>query len=268
MLKDITIGQYYPGHSWLHRLDPRTKLVGLILYMVGIFMIQDIWDYLYVLLFTLPLIAFSGIPLKVLIKGVKPLWIILVFTMILHFFMTPEGQILWQWKFIKITDAGIIRAFFMALRLVLLINVTALLTLTTTPIVLTDGLESLMKACFIPMAHELAMMMTIALRFIPTLIEETEKIMNAQIARGADFESGNLLARGRNLVPLLIPLFISAFRRADELALAMEARCYRGGTGRTRLRQLKMRLGDYGSLFFMAAFFVLCVADRFWIRVF
>jgi energy-coupling factor transport system permease protein len=267
MLKDITIGQYYPGQSLLHRLDPRTKIIGMILYMVGVFLIQDLWDYAYVILFTAVIIGLSGIPFKMLLKGLKPLWLILLFTMILHFFMTPEGNILWQWKFLEITDAGVRRGIFMAFRLILLINVTSLLTLTTTPIVLTDGLEYLMKACFIPMAHELAMMMTIALRFIPTLIEETEKIMNAQIARGADFENGNLLSRAKNLIPLLIPLFISAFRRADDLALAMEARCYRGGEGRTRMRQLKMSLGDWLAILFMLAFIGLCIADRYWLTV-
>lgn len=268
MLKDITIGQFYPGNSLLHRLDPRTKILGLVLYMVSVFLIQDLWDYAYVLLISGLIIGCSGVPLKVLLRGVKPLWIILVFTMILHFFMTPEGNILWQWKIFKITDAGVAKGFFMAFRLVLLINITALLTLTTTPIVLTDGLENLMKVCFIPMAHELAMMMTIALRFIPTLIEETEKIMKAQIARGADFETGNLMTRAKNLIPLLIPLFLSAFRRADELAMAMEARCYRGGEGRTRMRQLKLQGRDAAAMMTMLCFLVFCIADRIWIKGF
>ncbi|HCP14329.1 MAG TPA: transporter [Peptococcaceae bacterium] len=268
MLKDITIGQFYPGNSLLHRLDPRTKILGLVLYMISVFIIQELWDYAYVLVISGLIIACSGVPLKVLLRGVKPLWIILVFTMILHFFMTPEGNILWQWKIFKITDAGIAKGFFMAFRLVLLINITALLTLTTTPIILTDGLESLMKVCFIPMAHELAMMMTIALRFIPTLIEETEKIMKAQIARGADFETGNLMTRAKNLIPLLIPLFLSAFRRADELAMAMEARCYRGGEGRTRMRQLKLQGSDAAAMMVMLCFVLFCIADRIWIKGF
>jgi energy-coupling factor transport system permease protein len=263
MLKDITIGQYYPGNSFVHQLDPRTKIIGLILYMVAIFLAQEIWDYLYILAFTGLIIAASGIPLKVLLKGIKPLWIIIVFTLLLHFFMTPEGNILWQWKIFKLTDTGVIRGIFMVVRLILLINVTALLTLTTTPIILTDGLEYLLKACFIPMAHELAMMMTIALRFIPTLIEETEKIMNAQIARGANFENGNILERAKNLIPLLIPLFVSAFRRADDLALAMEARCYRGGQGRTRMRQLKIQAKDLLAMAFMLFLILLSLADRF-----
>jgi len=268
MLKDITIGQYYPGDSFLHRLDPRIKICGLIIYMVAVFLVQELWDYTYILAFTALIIAVSGIPLKVLLKGIKPLWIILIFTLLLHSFMTPEGNIIWQWKMLKITDTGVLKGIFMSLRLILLINVTSLLTLTTTPIILTDGLEYILKACFIPMAHELAMMMTIALRFIPTLIEETEKIMNAQIARGADFERGNIMERAKNLVPLLIPLFISAFRRADDLALAMEARCYRGGQGRTRMRQLKIKFNDILALFVMFFLIGLCIADRFWIQLF
>ncbi len=268
MLKDVTIGQYYAADSFLHRLDPRTKIIGLILYMVGLFMIQDLRDYLYVAAFTAVIILLSGVPFKILIKGIKSLWVLLVFTLILNFFMYPEGRVLWEWKFLKLTEESLQKGIFMAVRLVLLLNVTSLLTLTTTPILLTDGLERMMKACRIPMAHELAMMMTIALRFIPTLIEETDKIMKAQIARGADFESGNLLKRAKGLIPLLIPLFLSAFRRADELAMAMEARCYRGGQGRTRLKELKYRPADLLAFTASMAFLALSIADRFWIKSF
>ena len=268
MLKDITIGQYYPVNSFLHRLDPMTKLICLFFYMVGLFMIKELPAFSYLLLFTAVVIACSGIPLKVLIKGLKPMWLLLLLTMVLNFFMTAEGDPLWQWRFLRITEAGLLRGIFMALRLVLLLNVTALLTLTTTPILLTDGLESVMKRCFIPMAHELAMMMTIALRFIPTLIDEADRIMKAQIARGADFETGGLIKKAKSLIPLLIPLFVSAFRRADELAMAMEARCYRGGEGRTRLRQLSYHVGDMAAFVATACFVGFVVADRYWLRIF
>ena len=268
MLKDITIGQYYPGHSFLHSLDPRTKLICLFFYMTGLFMIKELPGFTYLAAFTALVTAGSGIPVKVLFKGLKPMWMLLTLTMFLNFFMTGNGAVLWQWRFLKVTDAGIMRGIFMALRLVLLLNVTSLLTLTTTPILLTDGLERIMKRCLVPMAHELAMMMTIALRFIPTLIEETERIMKAQIARGADFETGNLLTKAKSLVPLLIPLFVSAFRRADELAMAMEARCYRGGEGRTRLRQLRYRKRDAVAFIATACFVAFTVADRFWLKLF
>ena len=267
MLKDITIGQYYPGQSFVHRLDPRTKLICLFLYMVGLFMVKELLSFTCLAAFTALVIAGAGIPVKTLLKGIKPMWLLLVLTLVLNFFMTAEGAILWQWRFVKITDAGLVKGLFMALRLVLLLNVTALLTLTTTPILLTDGLERIMKRCFIPMAHELAMMMTIALRFIPTLIEETERIMKAQMARGADFETGNLVTKAKSLIPLLIPLFISAFRRADDLAMAMEARCYRGGEGRTRLRQLQFRRADVLAFVATACFVAFIVVDRYWLKL-
>ena len=268
MLKDITIGQYYPGQSFLHRLDPRTKLICLFFYMVGLFMVKELLSFSYVLAFTGVIVAASGVPLKTLLKGLKPMWLLMVLTLALNFFMAGEGAVLWQWRFLKITDAGILRGFFMVLRLILLLNVTALLTLTTTPILLTDGLERIMKRLFIPMAHELAMMMTIALRFIPTLIEETERIMKAQIARGADFETGSIVKKAKSLVPLLIPLFVSAFRRADELAMAMEARCYRGGEGRTRLRQLRYRPIDAVAFCCIAVFLAFVILDRYWLKLF
>ena len=267
MLKDITIGQYYPGRSFLHRLDPRTKLICLFFYMIGLFMVKELSSFSYLIAFTALVVAGSGVPVKTLFKGIRPLWLLITLTLILNFFMTPDGAVLWQWRFLKITGAGVIRGVFMALRLILLLNVTSLLTLTTTPILLTDGLERIMKRCFIPMAHELAMMMTIALRFIPTLIEETERIMKAQIARGADFETGSLLTRAKSLIPLLIPLFVSAFRRADDLAMAMEARCYRGGEGRTRLRQLRYRGSDAAAFIATAFFVAFIVADRYWLTI-
>jgi energy-coupling factor transport system permease protein len=263
MLKDITIGQYYPGQSYLHRLDPRTKLICLIFYMTGLFMIKDLSAFCYLFVFTAMVVALSGIPVKTLFKGIKPMWLLLSMTLILNFFMSPEGATLWQWRFLKITDDGVVKGFFYMLRLIFLFNVTSLLTLTTTPILLTDGLERIMKRCFIPMAHELAMMMTIALRFIPILIEETERIMKAQIARGADFENGGLMTKAKSLIPLLIPLFVSVFRRADDLAMAMEARCYRSGEGRTKLRQLQFRRGDGLAFAATVCFMAFVILDRY-----
>ena len=246
MLKDITMGQYFPGNSPLHRLDPRTKILFLIVYIVALFAAGNWASYAAVFAFLVLVIALSRIPLKSVLSGMKPLIVILIFTGILNiFFTTGEEVLLSFWK-ITIYWEGIIRAVFMTLRIMMLIAGTFLLTYTTSPISLTDGLESLLgplKKLRLPV-HELAMMMCIALRFIPTLIEETDKIMSAQKARGADFESGNLLQRVKALVPILVPLFISAFRRADELATAMECRCYQGGDGRTKMKLLRYKLLD------------------------
>lgn len=239
MLSDITLGQYFPGHSWLHKLDPRTKLVATLFYISSIFTAESLISYGLVTFFAGFCCLLSKVPVKILIKSVRPLWIIIVLTLGIHVFFTP-GTLLFQLGPIQISWEGLRMGCFMSLRLVLLILFSSLLTLTTSPIALTDGIERLLrpfKVLGIP-AHELAMMMTIALRFIPTLLEETERIMKAQMARGAEFSSGSLIARAKNLVPLLVPLFISAFRRADELATAMEARCYRGGEGRTRMKEL------------------------------
>lgn len=264
MLKDITIGQYVPGESQIHRLDPRTKIITLSLYMTGLFLSNDLRGYAIVTFFTIAIVMLSQIPVRMLIRGIKPLWIILVLTVSLHFFMTP-GDVIWKFGFLKITSQGFRQGIFMAIRLIYLVTITSLLTLTTTPIALTDGIESVLKALFVPVAHELAMMMTIALRFIPTLIEETEKIMKAQMARGADFENGGMLARAKSLIPLLVPLFLSSFRRADELAMAMEARCYRGGENRTRMKQLVMSRRDYVAFAATALFLVLIISNRFWL---
>jgi energy-coupling factor transport system permease protein len=231
--------------------------------MIGLFMVQSLPGYAFVAVYTLILLGISQIPLKVFAKGIRPLWLILVFTVGLHFFMTKGGAVLWEWRFLQITEWGVRQGLLMAIRLIFLICVTSLLTLTTTPVVLTDGLEYLMKAAFIPAAHELAMMMTIALRFIPTLIEETDKIMKAQLAIGADIESGNIMQKAKSLIPLLVPLFLSAFRRADDLAMAMEARCYRGGENRTRMKALKMGGADVVSLILSAAFLLICICFRF-----
>lgn len=246
MLKDITLGQFFPGQSFVHRLDPRTKLLMLVVYIVALFTAVSWVSYAVCFCFLAVTIAISTIPLKSIFRGMKPLIFILVFTGILNLFFTPGETVLIQvWKII-ITTEGLIRAVLMVIRILLLITCTFLLTYTTSPIALTDGLESLLnplKIIRVPV-HELSMMMCIALRFIPTLIEETDKIMCAQKARGADFENGNLMQRVKALVPILVPLFISAFRRADELATAMECRCYQGGNGRTKMKILRFKLGD------------------------
>lgn len=247
MLKDITLGQFFPGNSVIHRLDPRTKLIMLVVYIVGLFVASSWISYAVMLVFLVTVIAISTIPVKNILRGLKPLIFILVFTGLLNLLFTDTGNVLVSFWVITITDDGLIRAFFMMARILMLISGTFLLTYTTSPIALTDGLEKLLsplKVIKVPV-HELSMMMCIALRFIPTLIEETDKIMCAQKARGADFETGNLLQRAKALVPILVPLFISAFRRADELATAMECRCYQGGEGRSKMKMLRYTRRDY-----------------------
>ncbi len=256
MLKDITIGQYLPGDSLLHKLDPRTKIIAVVIYMISLFVVNNFWGLGAMLVLSLAVVLISRIPLRFFFRGIKAIVFIVLLTVILQMFMTP-GEPVFELGFLKITKEGIRQAVFMGTRLVLLVSVTSILTLTTTPIALTDGIENLLKPfqkIGVP-AHELAMMMTIALRFIPTLVEETDKIMKAQSARGADFESGNLMERAKAMIPLLVPLFLNAIKRADELALAMEARCYHGGDGRTRMKSLK-----YGSLDVVAGVFCLCMA--------
>ena len=249
MLKDITIGQYFPGDSAIHRLDPRTKLVITFLFIIVIFFVRYYTGYLFILAFMVLTTLLSGIPIKYILKGLKPLMFIILLTFFINVFFTPGETTLFSFWIFRVTEEGLHQGLFMTLRLLFLVTGTSLLTLTTSPIALTDGIEMLLKplkAIKFP-AHELAMMMTIALRFIPTLLEETDKIMKAQMARGADFESGNLIQRAKSLVPLLVPLFISAFRRADELAMAMEARCYRGGDSRTRMKVLIMGALDFAA---------------------
>ena len=249
MLKDITLGQYFPGTSIIHRLDPRTKLIMLVVYIVALFLAQSWVGYGVMFLFLALTVKISTIPVKSIVKGMKPLVMILVFTGVLNLFFTQEGPVLVDVWVITITLGGLQRAIFMMLRILMLISGTFLLTYTTSPISLTDGLEALMnplKKIGVPV-HELSMMMCIALRFIPTLIEETDKIMCAQKARGADFESGSLMDRAKALVPILVPLFIGAFRRADELATAMECRCYQGGEGRTKMKLLRYHREDFVS---------------------
>ena len=251
MLKDITLGQYFPGNSAVHRLDPRTKLIMLVAYIVALFCAVSWISYAVMFVFLAATIAISRIPVKSIVKGMKPLILILVFTGVLNLFFTVgEGEPLIDFWVITIYTEGVVRALFMVIRILMLISGTFLLTYTTSPISLTDGLESLLsplKVLRLPV-HELSMMMCIALRFIPTLIEETDKIMSAQKARGADFETGSLLQRVKALVPILVPLFISAFRRADELATAMECRCYQGGEGRTKMKLLRFSYFDFIAL--------------------
>ena len=247
MLKDITLGQYFPGNSFIHRLDPRTKLLFLVVFIVALFLAVNWISYGLMLTFLVTCIIISRIPAKSFIRGMKPLMMILAFTAILNLFFTQGQTELVSFWGITITLEGVIRAIFMLIRIMMLIASTFLLTYTTSPISLTDGLEALLgplKKIKVPV-HELSMMMCIALRFIPTLIEETDKIMAAQKARGADFESGKLMERVKALVPILVPLFISAFRRADELATAMECRCYQGGDGRTKMKLLRYKLRDF-----------------------
>ena len=246
MLKDITLGQYFPGNSPIHRLDPRAKLIVLVMYIVALFVASSWVSYAIVLALLVITIKISTIPPKSIVRGMKPIVFILLFTGILNLFYSDGGVVLVQFGSLAITTEGVKRAIFMMGRILMLISGTFLLTYTTSPICLTDGLESLMtplKKIHVPV-HELSMMMCIALRFIPTLIEETDKIMSAQKARGADFENGNILERAKALIPVLVPLFISAFRRADELATAMECRCYQGGEGRTKMKLLRYSRGD------------------------
>ena len=247
MLKDITLGQYFPGKSPLHRADPRTKLLFSIFYIVILFFAKSAASFAFALLYTAVLIRISGLPGRTVLRAVRPLLFVILFTAVINIFWTTGETPLVEWGFIHIYLEGVIFAVFMAVRIVLLVvGMSVILTYTTTPISLTDGIEALLK----PLAkigvpvHDFAMMMTIAMRFIPTLVEETGKIMDAQKARGADFESGGLVKKARALVPILVPLFVSAFKRADDLAVAMECRCYRGGEGRTKLKQLRFGSAD------------------------
>lgn len=245
MLTDITLGQYFPGNSFLHHLDPRAKILATMIFIVAIFFADSLAAYGIVTAFVVLNFIISRLPAKLILKSLKPLWIIIIFTMGIHVFSTP-GEIWCQYGILHITKEGVYQGSLMTARLVFLIVFSSLLTYTTSPIVLTDGIEHLLnpfKRIGVP-AHELAMMMTIALRFIPTLLEETNRIMKAQTARGANFTSGSLIQRGKNMIPLLVPLFVSAFRRADDLATAMEARCYRGGEGRTRMNELSYTYRD------------------------
>jgi len=259
VFKDITIGQYIDTGSFLHKMDARIKIILTILYMVTLFVIEGIVPYIAFTVFTVFLVLLSKIPVRVILKGLKPMVFILVFTVVLNIFMIPGTPIasfnVFNWFTLNISREGLVSAGFMAVRILYLVVGTSLLTLTTTPLMLTDGIEMLLKPLEkikVP-AHDIAMMMTIAIRFIPTLAEETEKIIKAQKARGADFESGNIIRRAKAMIPILVPLFVSAFRRADDLATAMDARCYRGGKNRTRMKQLKITQSD------VCGFIIACV---------
>ena len=239
MLTDITLGQYYPGESFIHQMDPRTKIVCTMIFIAATFLASSPLSYVVITGFLALTIFYSDIPLKLVVKSIKPLWFILIFTFLIHIFTTP-GQMFFTFGIIHASKEGIVYGAYMTLRLVYLITFSSLLTYTTSPIVLTDGIEALLMKFHklgVP-AHELAMMMSIALRFIPTLLEETDRIMKAQASRGANFTTGSIMQKAKSMIPVLVPLFVSAFRRADDLATAMEARCYRGGEGRSKMHQL------------------------------
>lgn len=263
MIRDITLGQYYPEQSVVHRLDARTKILGTLLYIIEIFLVNSFAGFGLVILALGVLIGISRVPVRFIFKGLKAVVFIILLTFVLNLFMF-DGTVLWHWKFLTITYEGLYRSCFMALRLILLIIGTSMLTLTTKPMELTDGLEELLKPFnrFGLPSHEIALMMSIALRFIPTLLEETDKIMKAQQARGADFESGNLIQRVKNMIPILIPLFVGSFRIAQDLALAMEARCYHGGIGRTRMKEIVFSRRDGVAGVLLAVFLGIVIASR------
>lgn len=263
MIRDITLGQFYPANSVLHRMDPRAKLVGTFVFILSIFIFHTIPGYAVATLFLGGMIAVSKVPLKFMLKGLKAIFMLLMITMVFNVILTP-GRILWQWGFLKVTEEGLCLAGRMAIRLIYLVIGSSVMTLTTTPNQLTDGLERLLRPLnkiHVPV-HEISMMMSIALRFIPILLEETDKIMKAQIARGADFETGNLIQKAKNMVPLLVPLFISAFRRANDLAMAMEARCYHGGDHRTQMKPLHYEKRDYTAYVVMFVYLAMAIAFR------
>lgn len=263
MIKDITIGQYYPAKSILHRLDPRVKFIGTIAFLISLFIANSLWGYLLATAFLAGVIVLSKVPVKFMMKGLKPLFFIFILTMAFNLFLVP-GKVVVQIWILKITEEGIRQAVKIGIRLIYLVMGSSVMTLTTTPNQLTDGLEKLMRPLNkikVPV-HEIAMMMSIALRFIPILMEETDKIMKAQIARGADFESGNLIKKAKNLIPLLVPLFISAFRRADDLAMAMEARCYHGGDHRTSMKPLKYQNRDIMAYLILLVYLIADIVLR------
>lgn len=264
MLRDITIGQYYDVESVVHKLDPRTKIIATVVYIVSLFCVKNILGFVLAGVGLLLAVKLARIPLRFILRGLKTVMILLLFTVVLNVFLV-DGTPIFKWYFISISREGIYTAVFMAARLILLIIGCSMMTLTTTPIQLTDGIERLLrplKKIKVPV-HDIAMMMSIALRFIPILMEETDKIMKAQTARGADFESGGLVQKAKSLIPVLVPLFISAFRRADELATAMEARCYHGDEGRTRMKELKYRARDHVAKLCLLVFLVGLILSRY-----
>ncbi len=262
MIRDITIGQYYPAKSVVHRLDPRVKLICTLLYLISLFLFSSIPGYLVATVFLVCVIHISKVPFSYIVKGLKPVIMLLMITVLFNLFLTRQGDVLFHAWIFTITEGGLRTAVYMAIRLVYLIIGSSLMTFTTTPNELTDGIEAVLhplNKIHVPV-HEIAMMMSIALRFIPILLEETDKIMKAQLARGADFESGNILQRAKSMVPILVPLFVSAFRRANDLAMAMEARCYRGGDGRTKMKPLRYKSRDYVAYIIVIAYVVAVVA--------
>ena len=262
MLTDITLGQYIPRESPVHNLDPRIKIISTIVFIVAVFLAKSVYAYIFLALFTIGVVLVSKISFRTVLKSIKPIMFLIIFTALINIFLTGGDDVAFKYGIFKVTYSGLKSAVLMALRLVFLVVGTSMLTYTTSPILLTDGIEKLLeplKKIKFP-SHELAMMRKIALRFIPTLLEETDKIIRAQKARGADFESGNIIKRTKALVPILVPLFINSFRRADDLALAMECRCYRGGEGRTRLKQLRISRGDLFALFVIATFVAVIIA--------
>lgn len=262
MIRDITIGQYYPAKSILHRLDPRVKLVSTLLYLISLFLFRSVPGYLVATVFLVTVIKLSKVPFSYIVKGLKPIIFLLMITVAFNLFLTREGAVLFHVWIFTITEGGLRTAVYMAVRLIYLIIGSSLMTFTTTPNALTDGIESLLKPLEKVRApvHDVAMMMSIALRFIPILLEETDKIMKAQIARGADFESGNMIQRAKSMIPILVPLFVSAFRRANDLAMAMEARCYRGGEGRTKMKPLRYQTRDRIAYMIVIVYVIAVVA--------
>ncbi len=263
MIRDITIGQYYPADSPIHRLDPRTKLFGTLVYIVSLFFADNLWCYGAATLFLAAAVRISRVPFRFIVRGLKAVVFLLLISVSFNLFLT-DGRVLWQAGFLKITDAGLRLALFMGLRLAYLVIGSSIMTLTTTPNQLADGLEKslgFLNRARVPV-HEISMMMSIALRFIPILVEETDKIMKAQMARGADFESGNVIRRAKSMIPILVPLFVSAFRRATDLAMAMEARCYRGGEGRTKMKPLQYERRDGFAYAVLLAYLAVVIALR------
>ena len=261
MIRDITIGQYYQANSKLHRLDPRVKIVCTFLFLISLFCFQNIWGYVIATIFLASIIRISKVPFKFIVKGLRPVIMLLMITVLFNLFLTKTGTVIFEAWVFKITDEGLRTAGFMTVRLIYLILGSSLMTFTTTPNALTDGIEKLLwplRKIKLPV-HEIAMMMSIALRFIPILLEETDKIMKAQIARGADLESGNIIQKAKAMIPILVPLFVSAFRRATDLAMAMEARCYRGGEGRTKMKPLVYQKKDYIAYAIMIVYLVVAV---------
>ena len=264
MMRDITIGQYYPADSLIHKLDPRVKLSGTMIFLIAVFIFRGIPAFVLITLFLAGVIRISRVPFAYMVKGLKPIVLLAVITSLFNLFLTDGTTVIWQWKFLHITQEGLVLAVKMVFRLLYLILGTSVMTLTTTPNRLTDGLEKSLRPLqrlHVPV-HEVSMMMAIALRFIPILVEEADKIMRAQMARGADFDNKNLIKKAKALIPLLVPLFVSAFRRANDLAMAMEARCYRGGEGRTKLKPLKYERRDYISYFVLLLFLAAVISMR------